>query len=56
MRKQPKKSINMEKRIMNYEAPEATVFGVETQNCFASGGVSSPNSLDSLNGYDTDWE
>ena len=37
MRKQPKKSINMEKRIMNYEAPEATVFGVETQNCFASG-------------------
>ena len=39
MRKQPKKSINMEKKIMNYEAPEATVFGVETQNCFASGGT-----------------
>ena len=55
MRKQPKKSINMEKKIMNYEAPEATVFGVETQNCFASG-VSSPNSLDSLNDYDADWE
>ena len=36
----------MEKRIMNYEAPEATVFGVETQNCFASGGYSTQNFSD----------
>ena len=42
----------MEKRIMNYEAPEATVFGVETQNCFASGGYDTPRG----NGYGFDDE
>lgn len=27
----------METKKLTYEAPEAQVFGVETQNCFASG-------------------
>ena len=52
MRKQPKKSINMEKRIMNYEAPEATVFGVETQNCFASGGNLQSMEMQDVNSWD----
>lgn len=45
----------METKKFNYEAPEAVVFGVETQNCFASG-VASPTSLDRLNGVEEDWE
>lgn len=31
----------METKKLTYEAPEAQVFGVETQNCFASAQVSS---------------
>lgn len=27
----------MEMKKLNYEAPKVQVFGVETQNCFASG-------------------
>lgn len=27
----------MEKKKLTYEAPKVQVFGVETQNCFASG-------------------
>lgn len=45
----------METKKFNYEAPEAVVFGVETQNCFASSvnGVG----LRSLNGRDdVDWD
>lgn len=42
----------METKKFNYEAPEAVVFGVETQNCFASGAE-----LKSLNGRnDVDWD
>lgn len=42
----------METKKFNYEAPEAVVFGVETQNCFASGGFDSPRG----NGYGFDEE
>ena len=45
----------MEMKKFNYEAPEAIVFGVETQNCFASGvgacGLSRLNDRD-----DVDWD
>lgn len=41
----------METKKFNYEAPEAVVFGVETQNCFASG-FDSPKG----NGYGFDEE
>lgn len=45
----------METKKFNYEAPEAVVFGVETQNCFASGvnGVGL-SSLTDRN--DVDWD
>lgn len=45
----------METKKFNYEAPEAVVFGVETQNCFASG--VNGGELSSLNGRnDVDWD
>lgn len=45
----------METKKFNYEAPEAVVFGVETQNCFASG--FNDGGLRSLNGRDdVDWD
>ena len=42
----------METKKFNYEAPEAVVFGVKTQNCFASGGFDSPRG----NGHGFDEE
>lgn len=36
----------METKKLTYEAPEAQVFGVETQNCFASGGIMQVSSMD----------
>lgn len=45
----------METKKFNYEAPEAVVFGVETQNCFASG--VNPAGLRSLTDRDdVDWD
>ena len=44
----------METKKFNYEAPEAVVFGVETQNCFASGGVSGGMQTNSLSDFEED--
>lgn len=45
----------MEKKKLTYEAPKVQVFGVETQNCFASG--FNDGGLRSLNGRsDVDWD
>ena len=45
----------METKKFNYEAPEAVVFGVETQNCFASG--VNDRGLSPINGRnDVDWD
>ena len=40
----------METKKLTYEAPEAQVFGVETQNCFASCGNASISSMGMENG------
>ena len=41
----------METKKFNYEAPEAVVFGVETQNCFASCRVSNMT-VEDVNAWD----
>ena len=42
----------METKKLTYEAPEAQVFGVETQNCFASGAETRSMSIE----YVEDWD
>jgi len=45
----------MEMKKLTYEAPKVQVFGVETQNCFASG--FEDRGLSPLNGRnDIDWD
>lgn len=43
----------METKKLTYEAPEAQVFGVETQNCFASGATVSSMSIEDVDQWDS---
>ena len=43
----------METKKFNYEAPEAVVFGVETQNCFASGGEIQSMNIEDVDEWDS---
>lgn len=42
----------METKKLTYEAPEAQVFGVETQNCFASGAEAQSMSIQDVDQWD----
>lgn len=47
----------METKKFNYEAPEAVVFGVETQDCFLLASGFEDRGLSPLNGRDdVDWD
>lgn len=42
---------------LTYEAPKVQVFGVETQNCFASGGVETQSEIQNMNIEDVaEWD
>lgn len=44
----------MEMKKLTYEAPKVQVFGVETQNCFASGGAETQNmSIEDVDEWDS---
>ena len=43
----------METKKLTYESPEAQVFGVETQNCFASGATVSNMSIEDVEQWDS---
>lgn len=45
----------MEKKKLTYEAPKVQVFGVETQNCFASG-VNGAELRSLTDRSDVDWD
>lgn len=46
----------MEMKKLIYEAPKVQVFGVETQNCFASGGVNGAELGPLTDRNDVDWD
>lgn len=43
----------MEKKKLTYEAPKVQVFGVETQNCFASGGEIQNMNIEDVDEWDS---
>ena len=45
----------MKEEKMNYETPELEVLGVETQNCFASGGSVSAMSYQDVDDWDQQY-